>query len=148
MNTEKLELWKLAIDTQMHFNDLIMKLRAIVTSIITAIFGAAAISLSQSTIKIIIFNKNIPISVLIIAVGIFLLIAYFVLDLGYYFRLLLGSVKCSEDIEKEYPELTLTTSIKKTVTAKRAYTCLITYYLITFLISVIIAFLIYSSTQT
>lgn len=144
ISKENLELWKTALNTQMHFNDLIMKLRAIVTSIITAVFGAAAIGLlSQITTRIPILDKNVHISFLIITVGIFLLIAYFILDVFYYFKLLLGAVKCSKDIEKKYPSLTLTSSINEIVTPARAYVCLIAYYVITLSISVTFACLIF-----
>lgn len=43
----KLTVWKTAIETQMHFNDLLIRMRTTVISIILAVFGAAAIALKD-----------------------------------------------------------------------------------------------------
>lgn len=130
------KLWEIGISTQMHFNDLIMKIRAIVLSIITAIFGSSALVLSQSDYFITINSLKIHISVFIIIIGFILLLAHLILDFNYYFRLLLGAVKCTQDLEIKYPILTLTSKIQSKVSEKRAWTSLILYYslmLITFL---------------
>ena len=37
-----LEEWKTVIQTQMHFNDMIMKMRTTAVSIVLAVFGASA----------------------------------------------------------------------------------------------------------
>lgn len=44
---EILRIWEKSVDTQMHFNDLIMRNRTIVVSFVTAVFGAAAYSLRE-----------------------------------------------------------------------------------------------------
>lgn len=140
MEDKNFNLYKLAIETQMHFNDLIMKIRTIVTSIITAVFGAAAIVLGESSYSVFILNRTIHISALIIIAGIFFLFAYLMLDFFYYFKLLLGAVDCTKEIEKIYPEFTITSSINKRVTTRAAYISLIVYYGIIILIG-IVAFL-------
>lgn len=144
ISEKEFELWKVAINTQMHFNDLIMKIRAIVTSIITAIVGASAIVLSQSDYEVPICNIKIHISVFVIIFGFILLIAHFIIDYFYYFQLLLGAVECAEIIEKKYPAiLTLTTSITKKVNSCHAKASIITYYSLMFLtlLSIIITML-------
>lgn len=142
MEDKNFNLYKLAIETQMHFNDLIMKIRTIVTSIITAVFGAAAIVLGESNYSVNIFNRTIHISALIIIAGLFFLFAYLILDFFYYFQLLLGAVDCTKEIEKSCPDFTLTYSINKKVTTRRAYLSLIFYYGIIILIGIIAALFI------
>lgn len=136
MKEKELEIWKIAINTQMHFNDLIMKIRAIVTSLITAIFGAAAFSLKEARVFVYIIGKEIHISAFIILIGIVFLLAYLVLDFCYYFRLLLGAVNCSAEIEKRNKNFNLTTNITKRVSVPRAYASLAIFYSIIILIGI------------
>ncbi len=139
MKDNELEIWKIAINTQMHFNDLIMKIRAIVTSLITAIFGASALSLRDIELVVPLFNREVHISVFIISAGLIFLIAYWILDFCYYFPLLLGAVECSEKIENEigHKYLNLTQMISKKVSVKRAYLSLSLFYGIIILLGVI-----------
>src|SRR5438128_593525 len=88
-----LEEWKTVIDTQMHFNDMIIRMRTAGVSVVIAVYGAAALALGQYPNR---FLKlaGVPFHVAapIIAFGLLLLASIFVLDYCYYFRLLLGAV--------------------------------------------------------
>jgi len=77
--------WKTIIETQMHFNDLIIRFRSIVlTAFITLVGASVAL---QGTKKI--DEKQF---FMILAILFFLWITAFVVDFFYYHRLLLGSV--------------------------------------------------------
>jgi len=123
------KVWEKSVDVQMHFNDLIMKNRTIVISFVTAIFGAAAYSLKDTTLFITICSKEIHISAVIILFGIFFLSAYAYLDICYYLRLLIGSVKFTEEMDCEYKGLGLTSRISKEIKHKRARKVLHRHYI-------------------
>jgi len=134
------ELWKEAIETQMHFNDLLIKMRTTVTSIILAVFGAAAITLKEPQQWYVqILNKDIRLGALVMGIGVVFLIVQFIIDAGYYFPLLLGAVDYAESLGERYniPELSaLTKSITKSVSRKKARRILLLYYLIPILLGV------------
>jgi hypothetical protein len=95
-----LEEWKIVIQTQMHFNDMIMKLRTSGISIVLAFFGAASLSLQYPQLYLRFFHA----SVLIIASGLVLLASVFVLDYFYYYKMLLGAVERGYQIDDMYKE--------------------------------------------
>lgn len=99
-----LEEWKTVIQTQMHFNDMIMRLRTTGISIVLAFFGAASISLQYSQLYLKFKYFSFHASVLIIASGLVLLISVFVLDYCYYYKMLLGAVERGYQIDKMYKE--------------------------------------------
>ena len=100
-----LEEWKTVIETQMHFNEMIMKMRTTTVSVVIGIFGAAAYSLQ--------YNIFIPTfdflglkhaSFFIILLGLGMLIGIFFLDYFYYFKLLLGAVERGKEIDHDYKD--------------------------------------------
>jgi len=99
-----LEEWKTVIETQMHFNDMIMRLRTTGISIVLAFFGAASISLQYAQLCLTICSFSFHAAVLIIASGLVLLISIFVLDYGYYYKMLLGAVERGCQIDKAFKE--------------------------------------------
>lgn len=99
-----LEEWKTVIETQMHFNDMIMRLRTTGISIVLAFFGAASLSLQYAQLYLTIFNFNFHAAALIIASGLVLLLSIFVLDYCYYYRMLLGAVERGYQIDKAFKE--------------------------------------------
>ena len=137
MKDELYMVWKESINVQMHFNDLIMKVRATTTTVITAIFGASSFFLKDSNIFISLFKYDIHISALIILIGLLFLAAFCILDLGYYLQLLLSSVRFTENIEKRIDDdYSLTTYISKRVRRRRAYISLSFYYGLIFLLGI------------
>lgn len=116
MEDKLYRVWKESINVQMHFNDLIMKIRATTTTVITAIFGASAFFLKDSNIFISLFKYDIHISALIVLIGLTFLAAFCILDYCYYLQLLLSSVSFTENIEKRIDDdFRLTTYISKKV---------------------------------
>jgi len=80
-----LQEWEVIINTQMHFNDLILRFRSIILSVFVALIGASValekiVSLSRSDLFLIYCLPSI------------LWVTAFIIDFGYYHRLLLGSV--------------------------------------------------------
>jgi len=135
-----IEIWKEAVETQMHFNDLLIKMRTTVISIILAVFGGSAIALRDMNWYADIFGQQVRLSALIIALGLIFLFVQFLVDSLYYFKLLLGSVEYTRCFGKKYniPELSgLTESIIKSVSSKSAYLILILYYAIPFLLGIL-----------
>ena len=85
------------IDVQMHFNEMVMRVRNIAVTLILAVFGAAAYSIQQPY-----FIGSIHIAALIIAFGLAAWASLWVMDLSHFHLLLRGAVKKSTDIENAY----------------------------------------------
>jgi len=85
--------WKQIVEVQQHFNDLIMRFRTIV---LTA-FGAAFSILVSLSGSVSIGRHQL----LVIGIGLMalMLIAY-VIDAGYYFRLLMGAVRAADKFDR------------------------------------------------
>ena len=98
--------WQIIISTQMHFNDMILRTRAIGSSVVLAAYGAAAVSLVQyPTQDVVIFDQTTHISVFVICFALSLLFSIFLIDVTYYYRLLLGVVEIGEELENETSSL-------------------------------------------
>jgi hypothetical protein len=134
------EVWKEAIETQMHFNDLLIKMRTTVTSIILAVFGAAAFTLKEPQEWYVqILGTDIRLGTVVMVIGVVFLIVQFIIDAFYYFPLLLGAVDYTESLGERYniPELSaLTKSITKSVSHKKAWCILCLYYVIPIILGV------------
>jgi hypothetical protein len=121
-----LKEWEIIIDTQMHFNDLILRFRAITLTTFVALIGAAvAINkldvITQSTVQR-----------LLLLIGC-LWAASFIIDYWYYHRLLLGSVKQATKYDKsrfaqEYGIFGMTASISEQVRPFTSKSLIIFYY--------------------
>jgi len=88
-----LQEWKVVIRTQMHFNDMIMKMRTTGVSIVVAVFSAAAYSLQYDELYLTICGYSFHASVLVILFGLGMLVGVFGLDYFYYYKMLLGAVR-------------------------------------------------------
>jgi len=97
-----LEEWKVVIQTQMHFNEMIMTMRTTGITIVLAFFGAASITLQYNTLYLSLFGYSFHASVLIIISGLILLAAVFVLDYFYYYKMLRGAVNRGYEIDNAY----------------------------------------------
>ena len=129
--------WRTLIDTQMHFNRMLMRTRFTGVSIVMAVFGAAAIGLAQDPGHAIgIFGARIHISVAVIVFGLSLLGTLFVLDYFYFYRMLLAVVQYAEEMEiaSRRPEAPmtfgLTCCISNAISRKRAAVVLLSFYAI------------------
>lgn len=97
------EEFKLSVDVQMHFNDMLMKMRTLVITFIITIFGAAAYLLKER-IHVKIINYQIHPSAFIVLFGVILSIGVFVMDYFYYYKMLIGAVNRSYDIKTKFDE--------------------------------------------
>ncbi|QDI89212.1 hypothetical protein Nisw_06590 [Candidatus Nitrosopumilus sp. SW] len=100
--------WEIVIKTQMHFNDLLIKVRTATLSVVLAIFGAAGYSLASNEInplKIEAIGWTFHPSILIICSGIIILLTMFRIDYGYYFQMLKGAVSKGYEFDDEFEKL-------------------------------------------
>ena len=100
------KLWSKYEDTAMHFNDLLIKLRVQVLG---------GVTLSGTLAATIIKEQNSDSLKYIFSLFIVGWIAVWVLDMGYYNRLLSGAVDGIVELEDKFPEFQLSTKIKKSV---------------------------------
>ena len=120
--------WEVIIKTQMHFNDLIIRFRGLTLAAFVALLGATI-----TTQKAMDLEKSEFLLVLII-IGI-LWITAFILDFGYYHRLLLGSVAQALKFDKpqKFQELGLfglTTCISEHVHPPTSKILVFIYYIL------------------
>jgi hypothetical protein len=95
-----LEEWKVVIQTQMHFNDMIIKMRTAGLSVLIAVFGGAAIAIGQYPDRFIeIGRRDFHVAAPIILFGLLLWLAIFVIDYFYYHKCLLGAVERGYQID-------------------------------------------------
>lgn len=132
-----LKTWKVAIETQMHFNDLLIRMRTIIISIVLAVFGAFAIALKDSDLSATVITDKARICVIVIKIGMFYLLGQFLIDIFYYYRLLIGAVKFTENLDKKYENIGvfgLSKSISKETPRWLATGAVVIYYLIPILL--------------
>jgi len=131
--------WRTVIDTQMHFNDMLMRTRTAGVSIVITVFGAAAVALAQYPDRLIIMpGTTIHIAAVVITFGLTLLATLFVLDYFYFYRMLIAVVQHGEEIEAESRlqkspvVFDLTCRISACMTRRRASLVLMMFYGIPF----------------
>src|SRR5690348_13813804 len=94
--------WRALLDTQMHFNSMIVQTRAIGMSLVIAVFGAAAVSLARAPDRFFFLPwVAIPLAAVVMIFALLLLVALFVLEYFYYYPLLLAVVERTERLELE-----------------------------------------------
>ena len=101
-----LETYRKAIDVQMHFNDLGMRLRSFAISMILADLGAAAYSLTTRTPNgfVTLGSHDVHLSVLILAFGFMFWTSFCLVDLLWLWPLLRASVDFNRNLEKTEKE--------------------------------------------
>jgi len=99
-----LEAWKVAVDTQRHFNDVAMKIRHFGFVILAAVIGAAGLSL-RSNFSFLLFDYNIPVGSLIMLSGAFVWFGIYFLDAKWYSPFLIGSVITGIKLEAKLNEI-------------------------------------------
>jgi hypothetical protein len=89
------------VDTQMHFNEMVMKVRNFAITFIIAVFGAAAYSM-QTPVHVAFLSRDVHISALIVLFGLLGWFSLYILDPWYYHRLLRGAVEFGNDMHTKY----------------------------------------------
>ncbi len=95
--------WEVDLQTQMHFNELIMKFRTAGLTIVGLFLSAAVGALK--------FDKTLSIGIGLAAVA--LLIAFWILDSRYYFKLLIGAVNRTQRIDELFSSEEMFLNINK-----------------------------------
>ena len=145
----EVEIWKVAIQTQMHFNELLIKSRATVVTVALAAIGATAIALRDTKVYFQLRGIQVHIAVVILALSIVFLVCQFIMDYYYYLRLLLGAVEFTNKMdEKRAEEFGLTKLIIQQVSTRRAQVILFFYYWIPIALGVVLALAIQFCTST
>ena len=133
--------WRGVIDTQMHFNDMLMRTRSIGLSMVIAVYGAAIVSAGQFPDSSVTFVQlRLHVAVGIFAVGMLLLLSLFLLDRLYYFPMLIAAVELGEEIERESGcaaqpiELKLTQRVSASVSRRTAKFVLLLFYAVPFVV--------------
>ncbi len=99
--SDKLEFWKQAINTQMHFNDLCVRSRQLGLTFVVAALGLSVVLLSNySDAKIEVFSFNIHVAAFLMFICVIAVFAVWILDLGVYHKMLQGSVSFVEEMDK------------------------------------------------
>jgi hypothetical protein len=132
--------WRAALDTQMHFNDMLIRTRAAGMSIVVAVFGGAALAVEKFPQHVaLFFGIDVHLAAVVMFFGLLLLFSLFVLDYFYYYRMLLAAVERTEDLEAESQRpgapiaFDLTRPISRKVTRARATIVLWVFYGVPFL---------------
>jgi hypothetical protein len=118
--------WQVVIDTQMHFNDLIIKFRTLTLTTFAALVGAAL------TVSKIATLTTVEMALLLAIPGVFWLTAA-LLDYFYYHRLLLGAVAQAAKFDSsrwlaELGMFGMTKSIQTHISPRASHSLLISYY--------------------
>src|SRR5690349_7942251 len=94
----QVEAWKVTIDVQQHFNDIEMRIRALAVTLLTAIFGAAALAVRDGT-TLHIGGLHLNFAAAILAIGLITWMLFYLMDELWYHRLLRGSVNHGNVLE-------------------------------------------------
>jgi len=96
-----LSAWTKIVDTQMHFNEMVMKVRSLAITLILAAFGAAAYSV-QTPLFLNVYERPVHVAFFIIIFGLTGWLALWVMDLGHFHKLLRGAVAKGMALEEQY----------------------------------------------
>lgn len=97
------EIWKTAVETQKHFNEMSGKSRQLGLTFVAAALGVAVVMLARGDdFELTWFQWKIHVGVLLILAAVFALWAVRRLDLDVYHRMLRGAVTFGEDFEERY----------------------------------------------
>ena len=132
--------WRAALDTQMHFNDMLLRTRAAGMSIVIAVFGGAALAVEKFPQHVALFHGlSVHLAAVVMFFGLLLLLSIFVLDYFYYYRMLLAAVERTEEIEAASQQsgepiaFDLTGRVSRRVSRMRARLVLWVFYGVPFL---------------
>ncbi len=98
-----LEVWKKAVDTQMHFNEMSGKSRQLGLTFVAAALGVAVVLLSRGDdFAISAWGWKLHVGVMLVLAAALALWGVRRLDLSVYHRMLRGAVTFGEDFERNY----------------------------------------------
>lgn len=133
--------YELAVKTQMHFNEILMKFRSFGITVVVAIYSY---SVGRPSGDVIAAIGATPSQVIAVA-GLILTVLLALIDLGYFFPLLLGAVDRCLALEQS-TTYRLTSTIAKAVPRARAYCFVIAFYAALALSGAVLVFSVLSTT--
>jgi hypothetical protein len=113
-----MEAWKTTIEVQQHFNTLEMQIRNFAVTVLTAVLGAAAISMGQEKYaSVSLGGFVVPLASILFLAGLVAWVSFYLMDRFWYHRLLDGAVEHAKGIENDLkdqlPGILLSTTIGK-----------------------------------
>jgi len=109
-------IWENIVLVQKHFNDIEIRIRNTAVTLYTFILVGIGYAIKENA-KVLIFEKSISLAAIIGIFGIVPMFAFYIMDRHWYHRLLNASVeqgmKIEKELEKIYPNIPLTISIKE-----------------------------------
>jgi uncharacterized membrane protein len=97
------EEWKQITTVQMHFNEMIIRMRTLAVSVVISVFGGAGFVVARYRDQFIkLEGRSFHISVFVAAAGLLLWLTIFIVDYCYYYKLLLGAVRRGYEIDKAF----------------------------------------------
>lgn len=94
----QLEIWKVTIQVQQHFNDLSMRVRNIAITVFGAFLAAAGYALKDGS-TVTFAGRTFPLTGWVLVAALLCWFAFYLMDLHWYHRLLRGAVKHGNDVE-------------------------------------------------
>ena len=94
-----IEMWKQTVAVQMHFNEIEWKIRGLALTALTFTVGASSYVSGKSQ-SFHVLGKPVSASAAVLFGGLVLWLGFYFVDQVWYHRLLMGSVKHGEDLEK------------------------------------------------
>lgn len=86
------EMWKVTVEVQQHFNDLEWKIRGLALTVLTGALGAATLALREGS-TLLMGSWRFSLASLVLVAGLLVWSAFFFVDGIWYHRLLVGAVK-------------------------------------------------------
>ncbi|WP_417451209.1 hypothetical protein [Kordiimonas sp.] len=122
-SSKKLEIWKQAIATQMHFAELSIKMRQIGLAMAGATLALAVVLYREGGAYLIeICSLKIPVSAILCISAAGILYAAKIIDVDVYHNMLRGAVKFNEKFEQEHrASLHMSTGLTQTISAYSRY---------------------------
>ena len=117
--------YELAVKTQMHFNEILMKFRSFGLAVVIAVYSYA---ITRKDLGVSLGSSLSPAQWIAIA-GVALAFVLALFDVGYFYRLLIGAVARSTELEKEVP-YRLTSTISAHVSNKFSSVLIIVLYVL------------------
>jgi len=133
--------YELAVKTQMHFNEILMKFRSFGITVVMAVYSYA-VSRPPSEISTVIGAAP---SQVVGSAGLILTVLFAFIDLFYFFPLLLGAVGRCLELEKT-TTYRLTSTISKAVPQARAYKLIAFFYAAIAITGVVLVFFVLPTT--
>jgi hypothetical protein len=123
----RVEYWKQIASIQIHFNDMCIRTRWLGLTAIATLVAAAAIAEKEDIRFRLPLDWSIGLPSVLMLISLMLLLSLWLLDIHYYYRMLLASVEYGESYEKKLmPELIVdndgvTSYISKKISRRRAW---------------------------